>query len=315
VNPLRFRSLRGEGNFKSRLPSCALVGVAMLFAVGDARAAKAPTNLLPDPSACKLLNNDPRSIYERNGTTLKREYDPDVQCALNAGNESDSHNAQAITPDVASYRSAFVSTSMDLKNLGACKATYGGIREVFDAVADLQTSFCDNFETSFSALKSCDGKCSAEYTAYKNVFTKHAQNLQNKQRQLNFYLESLSKAAVRAEEKYKQDKQDLEATNQARSNAPLGDSIADAPNVKASSGNQISQTAPAGTSLDRYLEELRGLKPITALNTAIQHPSLIAEEDSAPSAMVFSLLVSPREPFRSACSSCVVTFRSPSRAN
>ncbi|MGZ3669822.1 MAG: hypothetical protein ACXWR4_07960 [Bdellovibrionota bacterium] len=276
---------------------------AAVLLCGFAHAADDSSNsmqqLLKDQQACKrMAATDPAMIYSDEHKKLKTDYDPDLNCSSNAGDETVSYNSAAVdqVTDLAKLRLPFAREAHGpyfLRSLGACKLAYLGVRDVFESLSQARDDYCDSSSTALQTAKDCgaaaDKKCEAEWTAWREIQKSYVKTLYEKGPAAIQYLTALRIAAGDAKDSYQKDLDKLDPVfSHPAKNAPT-DSLPDAPAVKAANGNKATQQS---NSLSDYYALLNGVGGASALTKVVANarvPSgitrqagpLISEEDVA----------------------------------
>lgn|GEM_PF-6732875 len=248
MNPQRFRSLRERTcNAAVFLIACASVGVALFSAPAFADQIE---NLKKFKDECGKEGADPLVIYiDRKADELVEDYKPEIQCKENSGEESPalSYNSRQVSPDVWNKRPGFLMHSKnetEARKLGACRAVYRTMKEIYDRVQRLSVDYCADVKADFDKALVCGGlekKCEGEFRRAKETLGRHT-NIRDEVIRAATYLQLTMKVSDEARVKYVKDLELLE--QEIRNNSTvLGNplermtSLADHPEVKASNGN------------------------------------------------------------------------------
>lgn len=304
MNPLRFRSLRGERDTQyGILPFATLAAVALLCVSAPAPAAedeKSDGNLTTTEQCQKDFYSGENSIFKKDDrNTLRPEFDPNVNCERNKGGETLSHNATVLDKNMRLGR-GIVDKPMafpEMQKTGACRLAYEAVERLFRKFADEQREYCDNLNAKWKEANHCGGlekACKKEYETLRDLNKDYAAALTEQKKRAGAYLESIAKAAATAKDKYQYDldkitqamdeaKLPVKSTDKTAPKTTMVDKLA-ALKVKPSNGNITTQTGEPAKALEEYYKLLKGEEALpVATHPKESHApkSLIQEEELA----------------------------------
>jgi len=199
---------------------------------------------------CKSKKDSDISVYnykEDGKSDLKDEYNGEKKCAVNSGNENVSHNAAAAAAAADFGRNQYglfnyyTRAEDALKNRGACRASYLGIKEVYDQFAKLTDEYCDGLNVALDSASMCgnvSNACASEYKDLQDINTSYAKNIVTQKNATVKYFSVLNNATQNARGKYENDLKYLKLSQNSAVTDSTGDcNLQDHPEIKASNGN------------------------------------------------------------------------------
>jgi len=255
VKPRRFRSL-GERRSITAFFLFTCVCVGALLSPRTAFAEKME-DLKKLRENCAKESTETLSIYaDKSREKLVEDYDPSLQCKVNAGEEpiALSHNARSVHKDI--WRNAQLFNPLnrnetEARRLGACRIAYLSMKEIFNYFQKANASYCKALKISLDNAIDCGDvseKCQQQYQELNQVFSKYKNGAKQALGKAEKYLNTAKKASEDAKKKYEEDLKTLEIEWQKNANitATAGkpaipikeaDSILGRPDLKPSNAN------------------------------------------------------------------------------
>ncbi len=250
MKPLRFRSLPERISKAARLLLASASLSAFAFA-SPAHAADPLSDMKEIQESCGKETSETLVIYaDKQRDKLVEDYDPEIQCKENMGDEAMplSHNAREVISEVWRKRPMFIAhcrSEAESRKLGACRAVYSAMKDSYNYIHLQNSNFCTSLKTNLDAAIACGGlkkECEPQFKRVREIFSQYSKVKEEVVRAQQ-YLDHTVRSSEKARAKYEEDLKNLELEIKTRgltggaNTLEAYEAMPDRPSLKASNGN------------------------------------------------------------------------------